>query len=178
MTIGVDPGFAQGAVGVVQDRRAVYSKMFRTSPGAHDRDRFDSIIAELLIPVRMFEGRIRAIACEAITGARQGGFKSKQTSDKAEHIRRVVGNVHAIAVLTGVPFEEVLPFDWRAVVGVRGASSNERDKRAVRAVTGWTAKVFSGHAAAALGVAVAGERAVKSAQFSLGFEGQQRRKHG
>lgn len=156
--MGVDPGFAAMGLSVVSGGRALDAWTVRTASVLPDGARFELLKGAL---IDWFHAHsVVAVICEDISGARQGGWQSGKTNSKAEHIRRVVGIAEGIAASEGVPFIEIKPHEWRKAVGLGRSSTNEQDKRAVRAITGWPGRL-SGHAAAALAIAVAGERRLR-----------------
>ncbi len=163
IALGFDPGFAHLGIGAVDGRRARFIHTVNTSTDDSDAYRFQVLRMEIVRVI--IELKPSAIGVEDITGARQGGFQ-RRNSSKAEHIRRVVGIIEGAAAHAGIPFFEHTPHKWRSTAGVQQGASAAQEARIITQLTGATPSMsrtgrISGHAVAALGLAVTTERQMR-----------------
>jgi Holliday junction resolvasome RuvABC endonuclease subunit len=153
--LGIDPGYANLGLAVVEDRKATWSGKATTKPGD-----FRERMIEIRRAIRdaLDEHKPDVVAVESQEGAQVGNTQRGTTNASAARVREVVQAIYTLAEVRGIRVVEVSPRTWKRCLGLSGKSKGRQVKLAARAILGVTWRTCQ-HQDDALGVALAGRRA-------------------
>lgn len=161
LVLGIDPGYAACGVALVdvagRERRCRDCATLRTTPERSLEERLEAV----WWAARPWFERLNdlggsVVAIEDQSGAQQGARERGRASHEAQGVLRVEGLLRALSWSYGAHVVPVAPQQIKRAFGLRATASKAQVVRAARAMVPGLPDRLSGHAADAVGAAVAG----------------------
>lgn len=156
IALGIDPGFSNLGIALLDDTQVVAAETFHKEEGASDDNQLEYLA--LTLDAWIEHSRAEVVAYEEQWRAQVGQVLRGRGNSRMHLAHEVVGMIRAISRYRRVSLVSVTPQQAKAAVGLKGKASKSEVKEAVRTVTRNPPRRLSQHSADAIAIALAGQR--------------------